>query len=303
LVRQGVRRKLIQTATALLCNGNLGGFFTGNLYRGPLKSICAPGLNCYSCPGALGACPIGSIQAIAGNSSYILSLYVIGFLGLVGMAVGRAVCAFACPFGLIQELLHKIPLKKLPQHRLLRPATKLKYVMLVVLVLGVPIGLTLAGQISLPAFCEYFCPVGTLEAGLPLLTLNTSLQKAIGALFGWKLGVLIVVVLWAIVRYRPFCRYLCPLGAIYSLFNRVSVLRIALNEGACAHCNTCRTICKMQATSTNDTECIRCGACVAACPHKALSWGVGRITITSGVLCSPHTNAKMAIHTKREESP
>jgi polyferredoxin len=275
LVKQGVRRKLIQTATAVLCNGNLGGFLTGNLYRGKLKQFCTPGLNCYSCPGALGACPIGSIQAIAGNSNYVLSLYVIGFLGLIGMAVGRAVCAFACPFGLIQELLHKIPLKKLPRHRFLRPATRLKYVLLVVCVLGIPIGLTLTGQISEPFFCKYFCPVGTLEAGIPLLLLRQPLQDSIGFLFGWKLAILVVVILWAIVRYRPFCKFLCPLGAIYSLFNRVSVLRIALNENACEHCGTCRSTCKMDARSTTDTECIRCGACVAACPNKALAWKLG----------------------------
>lgn len=275
LGKNRIRRKLIQVATAVLCNGHLKGFWTGKLYQGKLKSVCVPGLNCYSCPGALGACPIGSLQAVAGNSNFVLSLYVVGLLGLTGLALGRFVCGFLCPFGLIQELLHKIPLKKWKDHKLLRPLSKTKYLVLAIMVLGIPIGLTLAGQVSVPAFCKWLCPAGTLEAGFPLVFLNESLRSGLGALFGWKVFVLVAILLWSVFRYRAFCRFLCPLGAIYGLFNRLSLLHIVTDASVCTGCDNCLKVCKMNAKSTDDVECIRCGKCVAACPPKAMRWRFG----------------------------
>ena len=55
------KRFSIQAAATLLQNANLRGFFTGRIYQGASKSVCVPGLNCYSCPGAVGACPLGSL--------------------------------------------------------------------------------------------------------------------------------------------------------------------------------------------------------------------------------------------------
>ena len=57
-----MKRKIIQIAAALLMNGNLSGFLKGKIYRGPLKQVCVPGLNCYSCPAAVTACPLGALQ-------------------------------------------------------------------------------------------------------------------------------------------------------------------------------------------------------------------------------------------------
>mgnify|MGYP003020743837 CR=1 FL=1 len=133
-VRKAVERRrfAIQAVFSLLTNSYVVGFLTGTIYKGPLKQICVPGMNCYSCPGALGACPIGSLQAIFNQSDfskgvwsdsngylvtkplYYFAFYVVGFLMLIGALCGRLVCGFLCPFGLIQDLLHKIPLPKKP---------------------------------------------------------------------------------------------------------------------------------------------------------------------------------------------
>lgn len=277
------RRKIIQAATAVLCNSHLKGFFTGKLYRGNLKNICVPGLNCYSCPGAVGACPIGSLQAVAGNSKFIISYYVIGLLALFGLALGRAVCAFLCPFGLVQELLHKIPVRKIKERPFYRALSKLKYVVLLVLVLGIPIGLTIAGKISMPTFCQYLCPAGTLQAGLPMLLLNPPLRTAAGPLFFWKAGLLAIFIVWSVVQFRPFCRFFCPLGAIYSLFNKFSFIQIDIDGEACTGCGACTKNCKMQAKSVKDTECIRCGECVGKCPQNAMCWKAGGKAIGGGV--------------------
>ena len=117
-------RLIVQACFAALTNGYVRGFLEGKIYSGPLKQLCVPGLNCYSCPGALGACPIGALQAVLGSRGRKFSFYVLGFLLAVGAVCGRFVCGWLCPFGLFQELLHKIPfprkIKKLPGDRILR---------------------------------------------------------------------------------------------------------------------------------------------------------------------------------------
>lgn len=270
------KRKWVQALSALLMNAHLPGFLQGTIYRGPLKAACVPVLNCYSCPGALGSCPIGSLQSFATGAGQLVSFYVVGFLALVGITTGRLVCGFLCPFGFFQELLHKIPVKKWAENRFTRALRFLKYAVLAVLVVGIPLGTALAGGIVAPTFCKYLCPAGTLEAGLPLVLGNTQIQSAVGALFGWKVGLLALLLLWCLVRYRPFCRFLCPLGAIYSLFNRLSVVHITLQEENCTHCGRCMAVCKMKAKSPDSPECIRCGECVTACPSSALRWKAGR---------------------------
>ena len=59
-------RTWIQAAWFALTNGYLRGYATGKIYTSNTKVLCVPGLNCYSCPGAMGACPIGSLQAVLG---------------------------------------------------------------------------------------------------------------------------------------------------------------------------------------------------------------------------------------------
>ena len=83
-------RLLVQACFAALTNGYLRGFLEGKIYSGPLKQLCVPGLNCYSCPGALGACPIGALQAVLGSRGRKVSLYVVGFLVSVSYTHLRA---------------------------------------------------------------------------------------------------------------------------------------------------------------------------------------------------------------------
>ena len=102
----------IQALWAFITNSHVTGFVTGKIYTGKLKNACVPGLNCYSCPGAVGACPIGSLQAVIGSWNFKMAYYVVGFLIFIGAMVGRLICGFLCPFGLIQDLLNKIPFPK-----------------------------------------------------------------------------------------------------------------------------------------------------------------------------------------------
>ena len=270
-------RTLVQLAFAALTNGYAAGFAQGKIYRGPGKLVCVPGLNCYSCPGAVGSCPLGSLQAVLTGRTHKFPFYVLGFLLLFGALFGRLVCGWLCPFGLVQDLLHKIPfvkkLRRLPGERALR---YLKYAVLVGFVIVLPlVVLDIVGQ-GQPWFCKYICPSGTLFAGIPLIASNPPLRAALGWLFTWKAAVLLALVLLSIVLWRPFCRYLCPLGAIYGLFNPVAVYRFRIDEGRCTDCGACKAACKLDINvrrTPNSAECVRCSACRRACPHGAIRTG------------------------------
>lgn len=267
-------RTCIQFCFTALTNGYAAGFVKGNIYKGAGKKLCLPGLNCYSCPGALGSCPIGSFQAVIGSKDYKFAFYVAGFLMLVGAVFGRFVCGWLCPFGLIQDLLYKIPfvrkLKKLPGDRWLK---YLKYGILVGFVIVLPLTvLDIVGQ-GQPWFCKYICPSGTLFGGIPLISANPALQSVLGWLFTWKIVILVVLILLSILVYRPFCRYLCPLGAIYGLFNPIAFHRFQIDKSKCTKCGKCQKACKLDIPvyrTPNSPECIRCGDCKKACPHGAV---------------------------------
>lgn len=268
-------RLWVQIIFTAVTNGYLLGFLTGRIYTGPTKAACVPGLNCYSCPGALGSCPIGSLQAVLGSRDYKFSFYIVGFFLFFGSLFGRFICGWLCPFGLVQDLLYKIPFfkkrKNLPGHKAL---IWTKYVILILFVILLPLLVVdFTGQGD-PWFCKYICPSGTLAAGIPLVLLNESLKLAVGNLFLWKVSVLVVLIILALWVYRPFCKYLCPLGAIYSFFNPIALYRYQVDENACTKCGKCQRTCKMDIKvweKPNSLECIRCGDCVKACPTQAIS--------------------------------
>ncbi|WP_422482243.1 4Fe-4S binding protein [Pleomorphochaeta sp. DL1XJH-081] len=273
------RRNLIQLIVAIISNAYIVGFLEGKIYRGDVKAFCVPGLNCYACPGALGSCPIGSLQAVIGSRDKFISWYVGGFLVAVGATLGRFVCGWMCPFGWFQDLLHRIPIPKGWKRRRRLPGEKylslIRYGVLVVLVILLPMFLVdIIGQGS-PYFCSWVCPSGTLS-GLFLLAGNVGLRSVASWLFAWKNLILAITIVASIVVYRPFCRYICPLGAIYGLFNPVSLYRFSINHDSCTSCKTCQKVCKLDIPvfeKPNSTACIRCGDCIAACPHDAILHG------------------------------
>ncbi len=260
----------IQAAAALLQNANFKGFFTGKIYGGPAKNVCVPGLNCYSCPGAVGACPIGSLQNFVGGLRFKFPYYVLGLLIFFGALLGRAVCGFLCPFGFLQDLIYRIPFFKKNRFKLDKYLRYLKYAVLAVLVLILPFSIKLT-----PFFCKYVCPQGTV-AGILLASADPKIRTALGPLFNWKLIVLLIVIVSALIVKRSFCKYICPLGAIYGLLNKVSLYRISCDTSKCTNCKACARACFMNVDPTvkpDSAECIRCGECVSNCPTGALHAG------------------------------
>ena len=271
--RTNKNRWKVQLAATLASNPFFLNFFRGKIHKGSSKIVCVPGLNCYSCPAAAASCPIGALQAVIGSSKFQFAYYVFGILILIGVLLGRVVCGFLCPFGWFQELLHKIPTKKFSTKKL-HILIYLKYMILIIFVIVLP--MTIINEVGMgdPFFCKYICPAGILEGGIPLSIANDSIRASLGELFTWKSCILLGVITLAVFFYRPFCKWICPLGAFYALFNKISVYRLHVDQNKCTACGACSHVCKMDVDvfrTPNHAECIRCGDCIQTCPHQAIS--------------------------------
>ena len=278
--RPGTRR-LVQLYAALLYNANLKGFIDGHIYSGPLKSACVPGFNCYSCPGAIASCPLGSLQNALNAAGHTAPWYMLGILALFGVILGRTICGWICPLGLIQELLHLIPVPKIKKSKVTRNLSYLKYVFLVVFAIAIPIWYGINKGIPFPGFCKYICPAGTLEGAVGLLQneANSTSFYQLKILFTRKWVIMLGIGLLCAFCYRSFCRFICPLGAIYGFFNRFSITGVKVNADRCNGCGLCVRKCQMDVKHVGDHECISCGKCIDSCAQGAISFKAGSITL------------------------
>ena len=287
------KRRLIQIYSALLFNANLKGFIAGDIYQSGTKKLCTPGLNCYSCPGAVTACPLGALQDSLAHSNTTAPYYILGILGLLGLIFARTICGFFCPVGLGQELLYKIKTPKLKKSRYTRFLSYLKYVLLAVLVIAVPLLYN-----GVPAFCKYICPAGTFggAGGLLVNSSNASLFDRLGYLFTWKFCLLVAFIVASVFIYRCFCRFFCPLGAIYGFFNKIALIGVKLDRQKCVDCGMCIQTCKMDIKHVGDHECINCGECIPVCPTKAISWKGSKLVL-AGIDTSVTEEEKVSVKT------
>lgn len=261
-------RMLMQLGSSVLSNGYVAAAATKAVNTNPLKGVCVPFLNCYACPTALFSCPIGTLQHFA--AIRVVPFLLLGFLGLVGLTVGRMACGWVCPFGFLQDLMYKIRSRKYKVALWLRFA-KYGFLAIFVLVLPYATGVNWFSRI---------CPAGALTAGLPWVLwgpLNPAtgqpvLPVAPGPQYFAVLALLLGFLVWFVVSKRPFCKAVCPLGAIFALFNRFSLVRLEVAEG-CDGCHFCQDDCPMDLAvplEMNSGECIRCLECTR-CGHVKLT--------------------------------
>jgi polyferredoxin len=240
------------------------GFLLAWLEAVPLHGICGPVFHCYSCPLATFACPIGVIANF--SALHLFPFMAVGTLLVVGATFGTLVCGWACPFGLLQDLVGRIPT---PKVRLPGWLGYSRYAVLVGLVLLIPYHYSEDHW----AFVCRLCPAGAVEASVPV----SVQQSAAAHQIVWPtlnktiiLGVFVVAMLFA---WRPWCTLFCPLGAIFSLCNYVSLVFLRFQPGRCNDCGLCRDLCKYRGPAErrgSDLRCIRCLECVNC---QALSVG------------------------------
>lgn len=234
--------------------------------------VCIPVMNCWSCPAAAFACPVG----VVGNflALGIIPLAVIGITVFSAMVAGRILCGWVCPFGFLQDLLYMIPGRKISIPRKLRPFLFiLPVIFLAVTVVAVPI---LIGVDSDLFFCR-ICPAATLEGALPLHFLNS--QAAFGeavmqAAVSWRVWILLGFLVLFIFMKRPFCRLMCPIGIALGVFNRYSLFQINLEEvQSCPECNMCVNQCPTGLNAfyeVNKKDCIHCYVCTKSCAPRTV---------------------------------
>ncbi len=220
-----------------------------------LHAICGPVFHCHSCPLATFACPIGVLVNF--NALHVFPVLAVGTLLVVGAMAGTFICGWVCPFGLLQDLAARVPA---PKFRPPRWMTHMRYGVLVGLVLLIPYFFGSGHPLS---FCRV-CPAGALEAALP----HTVATAVAGGPVEWpgavKGLVLAAFVVGIFFMWRPWCTLFCPLGAVFSLMNRFSVLFLRIDQPRCRDCDLCRKRCRyggQSATRASEMECIRCLDC------------------------------------------
>ena len=255
-------RRFYQIITGFLANAPLFNLFTLKLYTGKLKSIPIPIMNCYACPASLYSCPIGTLSHFMVITK--IPLITLGIIGAVASSFGRWICGWACPFGLIQDLIFKLPSAKF---ELPKPFVYLKYILLALLVLILPY------MFKEHYFCM-ICPTGTLEAGILWVGFNSMITNMAGTFFLFKMSLLSLFLYGSAVIKRPFCRYVCPLGALFSLFNRFSIVDFKVDREKCIECNLCRKSCPVNHPiyeNPNSPACLRCLNYIRICPAVKLN--------------------------------
>ena len=231
-----------------------------------LHTVCSPVFHCYACPLATFACPIGILAQF--SALHIFPFMAVGLLIAVAALFGSLICGWVCPFGFLQDLVAKVPTAKFDLPKF---TGYFRYVVLIGTVLAIPY---FFGE-GHPLFVCRVCPAGAIEAAVP----NMISQATAGRQIAWpntvKLTILGLFLIAIFFIKRPWCRILCPLGAIFSLFNRVSAFFLRFNADKCTDCQHCHQLCEYgiePEKSPNDLRCVRCLECIR-CDPGALTLG------------------------------
>ncbi len=266
-----IRRHLVQLAASVLYNINgIAISSTGKGVNFDINKACVPGLNCQYCRYSVAGCPLGIAQlAAAGKISNIMAT-AYGLIILFALLFGRMICGWGCPMGLLQDFLDKVPFRKIRKNKFTHYLSYLKYVILIVFIIALPAYTGFNKFQGVNTFCAWICPGNFLEAAFFPNLLRMDVDNLIIAMNNTKFYWVMILLVASTFIYRPFCRFICPLGAFYGFFNKFSVFGIHVEESKCIHCNLCIRKCKMDVKKVGDRECISCGLCLKTCPKKAI---------------------------------
>lgn len=228
-------------------------------------------------------CPYGGLESLYqlfASGSFISKIFqgtMILFAITLVLAIifRRSFCGLICPFGAIQEFFGKLG-QKLFKRKFIIPMlidAPLRYLKYIILIITIFYAWKTAGLWMAP-----YDPWSAF-AHLPEGFESVWKESAIGLIL---LGVTLV---GSILYDRFFCKYLCPMGALYAIIGRVSPFRVERNENVCVQCGKCNKVCPMNidvqhAKKVKSAECINCQSCILSCPKTgALENKQGKISV------------------------
>lgn len=240
-------------------------------------------------------CPTGVLQNIASSKTLLISSLGAGLILVVlALAAGRVFCGWICPFGFVLDMVDKALGLKSPK---LEPAgasrawrnklaalapAKIRELSLFANrnnKYGVLAGaVTASAMTGNQSFCTV-CPIG-------VVCRSYGVQSTLG---GAELAVIPLIAAMDVGAKRSWCRYFCPVGAVFALVSRFAPVHIEIGAERCKKfsCKRCAEVCPVGIVSEKDlqaglrpdinrAECIMCLRCVDVCPHKAAKIRLGR---------------------------
>lgn len=201
------------------------------------------------------------------SSFHIFPILALGLILLPAVLLGRLLCGWICPFGFLQDLLHRIPSPKftLPQW-----TSFIKYGVLAVLVLALPF---ILGADTYFSFCR-ICPASALEVAIPSIIREGRPENIWPTMV--RMHVLALVLVGAVLSSRSFCKVLCPIGAILAPLNYLAFWAIKVPTQNCLSCKKCDRVCPVDGgpsdrisaniSPNRALDCIVCHECQQACP-------------------------------------
>jgi polyferredoxin len=255
-------------------------------------------------------CNIGiEFRALTTFWPMTLLIVSIGILIFICIMLGRALCGWLCPIGLVQDLLTKTRTTlKFSSKEVSRKTHErlvlVKYsILILAFILAGSLGLSLLanetagntykaiypeGTSQIAPYCSV-CPAPDIHY-IGTIINTRSLEFSDKAVY-FGLFVIFCVFIFGILMPRFWCRYFCPMGALSSCFNKVSILSIQKDHTKCTKCNYCVNACDMRVYKVKDedkyrrvtdTNCMFCLECIESCPDKALSLSFGGKKIYHG---------------------
>lgn len=251
-----------------------------------MTGLIYPYFFCPASPAACATCPLWILEHVAvdlriGADTLKFAVYSFSFLGVAFVVFGRAFCGWACPIGFLQEILTKA--KNFPVisnirsiFYKLKPLTdkigefgiKPKHYKYIILIL-IPISSFITEKLF---FTEYD-PIGGITATIPRLILEPG-DWSYRSNFWMKFVFVIIFFIFVLAISRAWCRFLCPIGAIAGLFNKVSFLKVEFNDN-CNECGLCKKKCPMKIDipyEERSAECVLCGKCIDECHSDAINY-------------------------------
>jgi polyferredoxin len=216
-------------------------------------------------------CPYGGLESLYGiifSGTFVQKIFIgtmtlLVITLLLSIFFRRSFCGLICPFGALQEffgLLGKRIFKKkfIIPSKIDKPLRYLKYVVLLITIIF--------------AWKTAGLWVSPYDPWAAYGHITSELSELIGEyLIGFIL--LIIVILGSMLYDRFFCKYLCPMGAAYGIFSKISPSKITRNKDMCVNCNLCSKNCPVNIDvahldKVTSSECLGCQSCVLSCPKK-----------------------------------